>query len=534
MEIQTERARNPPVNNIERGKLETRKAALGVDNRNVIKSARKSGIHSSARKKEYVLVKPRKIHGIVRVRKKSRFIYHENKIMTAKPIGNTLPTGGTIRTAVNSSRERNSRIHTGINIQKSKSVVGIKSKPEKSKRHTPNVIKDGVNRLIKTEVDHATTTDTGTEAAKYAISNVRRGKSLLKTAVQGSVSAVREVEKTPAAVRQDVRKIREKMVRSTAARRKRRLGKKSRVPIISQGTNAPLKITSMVGSKGKKYLIIAVLALLLIFVLIFGFVPMIMSVISGIFSWTVPDGDTTQSELFQGYRDKVERAEDSIIAEIDDEVGYVPEYRYDGTEITSLKQYGDVVLNVDENAVVAAAAVLQFSEGSDDIPDEKIAEIIRDFFEIEVTKTNDYCDGHDCKKTSGTLSFDDLTLYSGDFGSEYELEINGGCYEHTSSVYIDAVMPMDGGEVKTSGYAEVSGSGWRYKARIPKADYEKIKWEDMSLSYDTVYCDNPEHTKYFASVKYNSNDAVFSKLGFTEEQKDMYYTYYECMNNGGF
>ena len=533
MEIQTERARNPPVNNIERGKLETRRAALGVDNRNVIKSARKSGIRSAARKKEYVLVKPRKIHGLVTV-KKSSLIPHENSIMTAKPIGNTLPTGGTIRTAVNSSRERNSRIHTVINKQKGKSAVAIKSKPESSKRHTPNVIKDSVNRLIKTEVDHATTTDTGTEAAKYAVQNYQKGKSMIKTAVQGSVSAVREVEKTPAAVRQDVRKIREKMVRSNAARRKRRLGKKSRVPILSSGLSGRSLAVRAVKTKTAPYIFVAVIAILLCVVLIFGLVPMIMSVISGIFSWTVPDGDTTQSELFQNYRDKVKRAEDSIIAEIDDEVDYVPEYRYDGTEITSLKQYGDVVLNVDENAVVAAAAVLQFSEGSDDITDEKIAEIICDFFEIEVTKIKDYCDGHDCKKTSGTLTFDDLTLYSGDFGGEYELEINGGCYEHTSSVYIDAVMPMDGGEVKTSGYAEVSGSGWRYKARIPKADYEKIKWEDMSLSYDTVYCDDPEHTKYFASVKYNSSDEVFAKLGFTKEQKDMYYTYYECMKNGGF
>ena len=176
------------------------------------------------------------------------------------------------------------------------------------------------------------------------------------------------------------------------------------------------------------------------------------------------------------YRNMVRNAEYAIIADIDSEVGYVPEYRYDGTEITGLKQYGDVVLNVDENAVVAAVAVLQFQSGTNEIPESKVAELIRDFFEIEVTKTHGYCPGHDCKMRVERVP------YSSSSGTE--------------SAVTDT----------SSGY------------------YER----------EVHYCDNPDHTYYNATVRYNDTDDVLNDLGFTDEQKQQYEMYYEILRNGGF
>ena len=48
------------------------------------------------------------------------------------------------------------------------------------------------------------------------------------------------------------------------------------------------------------------------------------------------------------------------------------------------------------------------------------------------------------------------------------------------------------------------------------------------------YCDNPDHTYYNATVRYNAADDILNDLGFTDELKQQYEMYYDILKNGGF
>ena len=523
MQIQTKRARDTPLRNIKRDGLETQIAERSVDNRHFIISKQEQRIRTLVRRKKLRLTKPKKIQRIIRSKR---------KIHTAVSLGNqrisekrepktekenavsampVQPTGGRIQTAVG-RKESGAGIKTAVNrpvtqdrnierdsvsakdisnvvipgnafeVAENKagtSIIKTSRSPKigtKLTKRTASTLEGNVRSLIKTRTDNSTVSDTGAESAKFAAGNYRRAEGIVKTAYQGSVMAVHEIKETPKAVKRDVQKLRENMIRKNREKQLKRK-KKSRVPILSGKSEASIT-DNVVSKKGKGLLLIAAaLAIIVLFlILLYGFLPMVVTVIVGLFSWAIPDTDTPQDAYLEEYRNMVRNAEYAIIADIDSEVGYVPEYRYDGTEITGLKQYGDVVLNVDENAVVAAVAVLQFENGTNEIPESKVAEIIRDFFEIEVTKTHGYCPGHDCKMRVERVPYS------------------------TSSSTESAVTDT------SSGF------------------YER----------EVHYCDNPEHTYYNATVRYNDTDDVLNDLGFTDEQKQQYEMYYEILRNGGF
>ena len=439
MQIQTKRARDTPLRNIKRDGLETQIAERSVDNRHFIISKQEQRIRTLVRRKKLRLSKPKKIQRIIRSKRKihtavrlgdqkvidkKQTVSEKENAVSAMPIQ---PTGGRIQTAVG-RRESGAGIKTAVNRGKSENRV-IETEhnssdtiplfktnaavPEKTNgeiktnrspkigsqltKRAANALEGNVRSLIKTRTDNSTVSDTGAEAANFAAENSKRVESVVKTAYHGSVMAAHEIKETPKAVKRDVRKMRENMIRKSREKQLKRK-KKSRVPILS-GKNEASITDNVVAKKGKGLLLIAAaLGIIVLFlILLYGFLPMVVTVIVGLFSWAIPDTDTSQDAYLEEYREMVRNAEYAIIADIDAEVGYVPEYRYDGTEITGLKQYGDVVLNVDENAVVAAVAVLQFENGTNEIPESKVAELIRDFFEIEVTKTHGYCPRHDCK-----------------------------------------------------------------------------------------------------------------------------------------
>ena len=526
MQIQTKRARDTPLRNIKRDGLETQIAERGVDNRHFIISKQEQRIRTLVRRKKLRLTKPKKIRSIVRCKRKihtavrlgdqrvidkKQAVSEKENAVSAMPVQ---PTGGRIQTAVG-RRESGAGIKTAVNrpvnpyrsseresvSAKDISNVVIPGKafeaPENSAgtssiktsrspkiatkltKRAANALEGNVRSLIKTRADNSTVSDTDASAARYAEENYRRAKAVggaAYTAVQGTIKTAESVAETPKVVKHDVQKLRENMIRKNHEKQLKRK-KKSRVPILLGKTEAGIT-ENVVAKKSKGLLLIAAaLGIIVLFlILLYGFLPMVVTVIVGLFSWAIPDTDTPQDAYLEEYREMVRNAEYAIIADIDAEVGYVPEYRYDGTEITGLKQYGDVILNVDENAVVAEVAVLQFENGTNEIPESKVAELIRDFFEIEVTKTHGYCPGHDCKMRVERVPYS------------------------TSSSTESAVTDT------SSGY------------------YER----------EVHYCDNPDHTYYNATVRYNDIDDVLKDLGFTDEQKQQYEMYYEILRNGGF
>ena len=518
MQIQTKRARDTPVRNIKRDGLETQIAERSVDNRHFIISKQEQRIRTLVRRKKLRLMKPKKIQGIIRSKRKIHTAVRlgdqritdkrepktekENAVsaMPVQPTGGRIQTavgrkesGAGIKTAMNRSKsedrviERDHNSSDDIQLFKNNAAVYGKKAGEIKTRRSPkigtkltkraaNALKGNVRSLIKTRADNSTVSDSGAEAVRFAAKNSKRVESVVKTAYHGSVMAAHEIKETPKAVKRDVRKMRENMIRKNREKQLKRK-KKSRVPILSGKTEAGIT-ENVVAKKSKGLLLIAAaLGIIVLFlILLYGFLPMVVTVIVGLFSWAIPDTDTPQDAYLEKYREMVRNAEYAIIADIDSEVGYVPEYRYDGTEITGLKQYGDVILNVDENAVVAAVAVMQFESGTNEIPESKVAELIRDFFEIEVTKTHGYCPGHDCKMRVERVPYS------------------------TSSSTESAVTDT------SSGY------------------YER----------EVHYCDDPDHTYYNATVRYNDTDDVLNNLGFSEEQKQQYEMYYEILRNGGF
>ena len=522
------RARDTPETNILRDGLETQIEARGVDNRYVIMSRQKQRIRSLVRRKKLMLTKPKKIHGIVRCMRgihtavrlgdKRVDTERENKLPKAEAENTSAmpvqPTGGRIQTAVG-RRETGAGIQTAVKIdssekrevflpkEKSHETVFDTSVPSKKteykgeirtsrspkigttvRQKAGNVLKGNVRSMIKTRADNTTVSDTGTEAAKDSLTTYRRAETAAKTAaaaVFGTARTAESIKDTPKEVKRDVQKLRESIIRKKREKQLKKR-KKSRVPIFSGKSETSIS-DSVVAKKGKGLLLIAaaVGVIFLFLVLIYGLLPMIAMVIINLFKWFIPDGTTTEKEIIEGYQQMVKNAETAVIANIDADVGYVPEYRYDGSEITGLKQYAGITLNVDENAVIAAAAVKQFEAGADTLTETDISAIIHDFYEIKVTKTHGYCPGHDCKKRVERVP-------------------------STSS----------------------SASG---------SDSEPAVTDTDSVAYterEVTYCDNPNHTYYNAEIEYRDIGEVLDRLGFSSEQKELYEMYYGGLSSGGF
>ena len=523
------RARDTPETNILREGLETQIEARGVDNRYVIMSRQKQRIRSLVRRKKLTLTKPKKIHGIVRCRRgrihtavrlgdkrvdteqENRLPKSEAENTSAMPVQ---PTGGRIQTAVG-RRETGAGIQTAVKRdssekrevflpkEKSHETVFDTSVPSKKmeykgeirtslspkigttvRQKAANVIEGNVRYLIKTRADNSTISDTGTEAAEAAVRNYRKAETVAKTAtvaVYGAARTAESIKDTPKEIKRDVQKMRESIIRKNRENQLKKR-KKSRVPIFFGKSEVSIS-DGVVAKKGKGLLLIAaaVGVILLFLVLLYGLLPMIAMVIISLFKWFIPDGTSTEAELIENYRQMVLNAETAVIANIDAEVGYVPEYRYDGSEITGLKQYAGITLDIDKDAVIAAAAAIQFEAGSDTLTEADISAIIHDFFEIKVTKTHGYCPGHDCKKRVERVPSTSSTAG----GSDSESAVTG-----TDSV--------------------------EYTER------------------EVTYCDNPNHTYYDAEIEYREIGDVLDRLGFSSEQKELYEMYYGGLSSGGF
>lgn len=457
-----------------------------------------------------------------------------------------MQTGGVIRTAVSGTRTTAGRIQTAVN--RGVSVGSVRdvgrmagSAGAAAKNATVGAVKEAGHSLLKTKIDKTTTTDTGTEAIKQGLTEVRyvdNARKVVHNTAQGSIKTARSIKETSKSVGHDVQRIRENIIRRHRAKQAAKAKKTGKA-----AGQAVKKTTSVVGKvvTSKGFIIIALGAglVLLVVVLLTSFISMILSAISSMFSWLIPGDGMNPYQYLQQYYTRVQTLEETIQEGIDDDYEYTPEYRYDDTEITSLNQYGNLTLDVDMNAVIAAAAVKRFEVGDDMLTDDDLAEMIEYFYYYDHHIDTGYCPDADCMKDENV----ELTIADGDFSiastnyvpstNEYAVTFKGTCYEHTSNVWTDLTIATSDGSITGSAYANIYGSSWEITYNIGAAGYSTIDWDDITIKTTTIYCDNPNHNIYYGEVVNIDAETGLAEIGFTEDMEGMFWTYYGCLQQGG-
>lgn len=83
----------------------------------------------------------------------------------------------------------------------------------------------------------------------------------------------------------------------------------------------------------------------------------------------------------------------------------------------------------------------------------------------------------------------------------------------------------DGGKITGSAYAGVSGGTWQITYNIGGGGYRAIDWSNFYLIVDTTYCNNPNHCYLYGEVENLSEEAVLNKVGFTEDEREIFEIY---------
>ena len=577
MNIRTQKARDTPETNIERDGIETQKLSAGVRNTFRIKSIKKTGINNTSENRNLVLKNPnvnreerlRQLRDIDRRKdyfRSRKLRFARKKYITAKgeeespnnittvqsaleAAGGVVQSGGVIRTAVGGTRNTVGRIQTavknGVKVGSVKDVGRtLGGAAAAAKNAAFGSVKETGHSLLKTKIDKSTTTDTGTEAIKQGLTDMRyveNVRSGIYNTAQGGIKTARSVKEKSKEVGQDVQKIREKIIRKNRAKKAAKSGAKAGGKAAGE---AAKKSASVIGKvvTSKGFLVVALggILILLCVNLMSGFISMILITLSSMFSWMDPkDPNVDKYKYLKAYHEKVQEIEADIQVELDDVYVYTPEYRYDDSEITSLNQYGNTKISVDENGVIAAAALIEFKNSNDKISDETIIDVIGKFYEYWQDTENGYCPDNDCMKEEA-----ELTAAKGDFyvsntayvasSNEYAVTFRGTCYEHTSSVMTDlTIATTDDGSITGSCDAGVCGSDWEVTYNIGAEGFNKIDWNDITIKTTTIYCDNPNHNIFKGEVTNLDCETALGKLGFTDDETNLFWTYYYALEQGG-
>ena len=216
MEIQTEREREPTVNNIERNAPETQVDTEVFDNQAGLKTEKETGIQTA----EPVPEKPASAGHKSKSRKGLKAPTNEQlqrkQYITAGmdsdgsaaiemeqavtgAVDTVLQTGGTIRTAVHSSAEGIGKIHTmvkqGVRLGTARDVEKVAANIGSGIRTgMTNAVTQTGNSLLKTKIDKSNTTDTGTEAIKQGLTELRyvdNARKAVQNTARGSIKAAR-------------------------------------------------------------------------------------------------------------------------------------------------------------------------------------------------------------------------------------------------------------------------------------------------------------------------------------------------------
>ena len=558
MEIENKN-RAPTVNNIERNTPETQVDTEVVENQAGVKTQTQSGIRTLLDDTETDADSGGKVGGgnhssgggRRRARapdqlKRKKYIVADadSDGSAAIEIGQSvsdaadtvMQTGGTIRTAVQKSAAGIGKIHTMV---KHGVRLGTARDVGKAAASIGNGIRTGISNaamqigtsLLKTKIDKSTTTDTGTEAIKQGLTDLRYAdntRKALQNTARGSIKATRALRNMPRETRAQMQRIRKRAQKTGQAAKK------------SADT-----VRRVLSSKAGRIIALGGLVVFLSVFLLNGLLTVIVSAAASLFSWLSPDGDTDDTTMQSNIRAYISQIE-SIEAEKQREVNRIadsltPEYRYDGTQITGLNRFGNkMIAPYDNYAVLVVLAVQKYrtvqETGSTDFrfTENELKTAVDMFYTLDYRYEYGYCPGCNCSMDSDcTLSLADSgfrisgTSYDTDHES-YSLTMTGPTYAHASSMFTRLDFHMTGGgSITGSASANVSGGTWFVTYRIGADAYNRIDWSKCYLTVDTVYCNNPNHKYLYGQVVNLTEAQVLTKAGFTADEKQIYAAYLE-------
>ena len=445
-------------------------------------------------------------------------------------------TRGTIRTAVKSSAGKIGRIVTAVN-------QGIRLGTAKdagiAAAHIGSGIRTGITNaaahtgtsLLKTKIDKSVTTDTGTEAVKQGLTELRyadNARKALQNTARGSIKAACTVKNIPRETKAQIQRI------------------KKKARLIKQGAKKTASIIrKLMSAKAGKILAAGLLLHLLFTTLLNSLLTVIISAAASLFSWMAPDGDTAERIIQKNIRTYISQIED-IEAEKQGEVNGIadsltPEYRNDGSQITGLNRFGNkTIAPYDNYAVLAMLAMQKYRDvqdtGSVDFhfTENEIRTAVDQFYTLNYHYEYSWCPGCDCSKESDcVLSFADrdfeISDTSYDAGIDrYTVKLTGSTYAQASSLFTRLDFRMTGGgSITGSGEATVRSGTWTKRYRIEADAYNRIDWSKCYLTVDTVYCNNSNHKYLYGQVVNLTEAQVLTKAGFTADEKQIFQAYLE-------
>ena len=445
-------------------------------------------------------------------------------------------TGGTIRTAVQKSAAGIGKIHTmvkhGVRLGTARDVGKVAANIGSGIRTgIADAAKQTGTGLLKTKIDKSTTTDTGTEAIKQGLTDLRYAdntRKALQNTARGSIKATRAIRNMPRETRAQVQRIRKRAQKTSQ--------------VAKQSADAVRRALS---TKAGRIVALGGLVVFLSVFLLNGLLTVIVSAAASLFSWLAPDGDTADTTMQSNIRTYISQIQ-GIEAEKQREVNGIanslsPEYKYDGTQITGLNRFGNkTIAPYDNYAVLAVLAVQKYRNvqdtGSMDFhfTEDEICTAVGLFYTLDYRYEYGYCPGCNCSRDSDcTLSLADGgfrisgTSYDSE-GNSYNVTLTGPTYSHASSMFTRLDFHMSsGGSITGSASADLSGGTWSVTYRIGADAYNRIDWSKCYLTVDTVYCNNPNHKYLYGQVVNLTEMQVMTKAGFTADEEQIYTAYLE-------
>lgn len=447
-----------------------------------------------------------------------------------------IQTGGTIRTAVQKSAAGIGKIHTmvkhGVRLGTARDVGKVAASIGSGIRTgVADAAMQTGRGLLKTKIDKSTTTDTGSEAIKQGLTDLRYAdntRKALQNTARGSIKATRAIRNMPRETGAQMQRIRRRAQKTGQAAKK------------SADT-----VRRVLSTKAGRIIALGGLAVFLSVFLLNGLLTVIVSAAASLFSWLAPDGDATDTTMQSKIRTYISQIE-GIEAEKQGEVNGIansltPEYRYDGTQITGLNRFGNkTIAPYDNYAVLAVLAVQKYRNvqdtGSVDFhfAEDEICTAVEQFYTLDYRYESGYCPGCNCSMDSDCT----LSLADGGFGisgtsynaagNNYSVTMTGPTYTHASSMFTRLDFHMTGGgSITGTASADLSGGVWSVTYRIGADAYNRIDWSKCYLTVDTVYCNNPNHKYLYGQVVNLTEAQVLTKAGFTEDEKQIYTAYLE-------
>ncbi len=374
-------------------------------------------------------------------------------------------------------------------------------------------------RVLSSSIDKSKVTDTGMETINQGITYVRYAENtrrtivnVKRTSVKGIKTSVNAVKKIRSLPRDTVQSIRRtgNTVRNTAVRTKQ---------TVKAIANASKKVAALAKNAvmSKAFPVLLAIAALLVIIMTIPNIATLFTVLVGsLFSWA--DDDESHGE----YKKQIEEYIQTVKEIVSDEQQKVDDFYYGFEcdrkeyapydEITELREerfiYRKLAIDTDEEykQVIAIAAAKWYTDTLNaDTPPEnlqlkkgQLEKVIQTSYNLKYSYEQDYCPHYD-----GCCEFGNIMT-----GGNAEDGIYGGDAWYCDKYY--------------HGCKEI----FEWYGKNPETN--EWDWDNL-ISGDRTFCDRM-HTYLKGEVENFSLDFVMTKMSFTDEEKDMYETYYAVIN----